>query len=146
MEARETCRVARAEASLRADLSVMTTKRDEAVSEAEEAKRKAVLMEEELRHVKNKLARVTQEKIKMERDQRATLCLAKSLDTQTSADTDYYKRKVGDLTAQVQGLHAANAEKNRQLDEMRRQLERNMSQNRLATIRKEQAAGHQRSL
>lgn len=70
-DAREASRAALAEAGLRADLSVMTSKRDEALAHAEESKRKVVLMEEEVGQLKKKLSRVTQEKIKMERDQRA---------------------------------------------------------------------------
>ena len=137
-EARESSRSALSEANLRAELSVCKAQRDEAVTEAEESKRKATLVQEEMRSVKAKLARVTQEKLKMERDQRATLSLAKSLDQNTtqSGPNDYYKRKISDLTSQVQSLNAVIAEKNRQLDETRRQVERNMTQNRLAQLRR----------
>ena len=134
-ETREQSRSAVSEAGLRAELSVMTSSRDEALGLAEESKRKSNLLQEELRQVKTKLSRVTQEKIKMERDHRATLSLAKSLDNQGSADVDYYKRKVSELSSHVQSLNASMAEKDRQLQEMRRQIERNMSQNRLANLR-----------
>jgi outer membrane murein-binding lipoprotein Lpp len=130
------------EAGLRAELSVVVSQRDEALGFAEESKRKACLFQEELHHVKTKLSRVTQDKIKMERDQRATMSLAKSLDSQGPVDSDYYKRKVSELSSNVQSLNAILVEKNRHLDEMRRQLERNMSQNRLANLRQATDKGH----
>jgi hypothetical protein len=40
------------------------------------------------------LSKMTQEKIQLERDQRATLSLAKSLQGNVHSDVDYYKRKV----------------------------------------------------
>lgn len=144
-DARENSRTAVAEAGLRAELSFMLAKRDEAFGNAEESKRKATLLEEELRQVKTKLVRVTQDKIKMERDQRATLSLAKSLDSHVASDVDFYKRKVTELTSHVQGQNAVLAEKNRQVDEMRRQIERSMSQNRLANLRGESDKNRQRS-
>lgn len=143
-DARDTSRVALAEARLRAELSVMLSKRDEACENAEQSKRRATLLDEELRQVKTKLARVTQEKIKMERDQRATMSLAKSMDSHVSSDVDFYKRKVSELTSHVQGLNAVIAEKNRHIDEMRRQIERSMGQNRLANLRGDSGKGRQR--
>ena len=93
-DARDSSSVAVTEAGLRAELSIARARRDEAMARTEESTRKVTLLEEELRHVKTKLARVAQEKIKMERDQRAALSLAKSLDSNVSSDIDFYKRKV----------------------------------------------------
>jgi outer membrane murein-binding lipoprotein Lpp len=125
----------------------MLSKRDEAFGNAAEFKRKATLLDQELHQVKTKLSRVTQDKIKMERDQRATMSLAKSLDIHISSDVDFYKRKVTELNSHVQGLNGVIAEKNRHIDEMRRQIERSMSQNRLANLRaSESGRGRQRSL
>ena len=126
----------------------MVAQRDKATGFAEESKSKVSALQEELRQVKAKLSRVTQEKIKMERDQRATMSLAKSLDSTSSlqghSDAEYYKRKVSELSSQVQSKTAIIAEKNRQLDEMRRQIERNMSQNRLANLRRGMTTKHNR--
>jgi hypothetical protein len=102
-EAREASHKAIVEAKLRADLSMIQSKHDEALASGEECKRKNELLEEEIRHVKAKLTRVVQDKIKLERDQRVTMSLAKSFDhNKGSADTDYYKRKVNELTNHVQ--------------------------------------------
>jgi len=84
-----------------------------------------------------------QEKTKLERDQRASLSLAKrgGFDGSTatsggSSSADHYKRKVSELNVHVQKLNATLAEKDRELQSMTRQLERNMSQNRLANLRR----------
>jgi len=161
---------------LRADLANAIRLRDEAVSTSAEQERKAVLFHEEVRDLKLKLSRATQEKLKLERDsvrtinetvagdfillvawfvltvsflflfsfyqkQRATLSLARSLDSQknhnnSSGSTEYYQRKNTELTSKVQSLTATVAELNRQKEELQRQLTRNMSQNRLENIRR----------
>jgi hypothetical protein len=119
------------ESKLRAELIFMTEKRDEAIADAETAKRKAALYSDELLTVKSKLQRVTHEKIKLEREARVAL----TADVQVYSDLDYYKRKTTELTGHMQGLNAVISEKNRALDEMRRQQERNMSQHRLELLR-----------
>lgn len=93
-DARDASRAVQMEARLRADLSVLRSERDEALSSAFEFKRKVALLDEELRLTKAKLIRVGQEKVKLERDSRAAISLARSLDNNSSADVDFYKRKV----------------------------------------------------
>ena len=92
--ARDASRVVQVEARLRADLSHLRAERNDALAEAAQAKRKAELLEEDLRTTKAKHSKVVQEKIKMERDSRAAINLARSLDTHASSDCDFYKRKV----------------------------------------------------
>jgi hypothetical protein len=155
VEVRDSSRSALAEAALRAELAVVGTKKNEALGLAEEYKHKTSLLEEELRQVKMKHLRATQEKAKMERDQRATMSLAKSINqyhgtstSSSSGDVDFYKRKVADLTVRLQGMAGLLTEKERQIDELRAQNERSMSQHRLAGIRagKSTAAGRKRPL
>jgi hypothetical protein len=92
--ARDASRVVQVEARLLADLSMLRAERNDALAEAAGSKRKAELLEEEVRTTKTKLNRVIQEKIKMERDSRAAISLARSLDSHASSDCDFYKRKV----------------------------------------------------
>jgi hypothetical protein len=137
-DVRDSFRLAQAEAKLRGELSSLRSERDEALGAATEHKRKACLLEEELRSTKIKLARCASEKIKVERDARAAISLARSRDLQQqSINVDYYKRKVADLTNQVQAESALVAEQRYQIEEMRRQIEASKSQNRLANIRAE---------
>jgi hypothetical protein len=96
-DARDASRVVQVEARLRTDLSMLRTERNDALAEAAESKRKAELLDDELRTTKTKLSRVVQEKIKMERDSRAAISLARSLDSHASSDNDFYKRKVKDV-------------------------------------------------
>jgi predicted RNase H-like nuclease (RuvC/YqgF family) len=116
----------------------MRAKCDAALGSAEESKRKASLLQEELRNQRSKFSKITQEKMKMERDyaasQRATMALAKSVGNGSASDSDYYKRKVSDLNSRVQSMHATISEQNRQIQDLRNQLTRNMSQNHLAKL------------
>jgi prefoldin subunit 5 len=131
VQAGEEARSALAEAQLRADVSVYKRQRDEAHQAAAESSRKVTLLSDELHQTKTQLARVTQEKMKLDRDQRVALSIAKSLDSQ-NADVDYYKRKVTELSGNLQSMYTTLAEKDRQLENLRNQLERQMNQNSLA--------------
>jgi chromosome segregation ATPase len=129
------------EARLRAEVSTMMAQRDEAIGQAEENKHKVALLKEQIQTEKVKLSRVTREKLTLEREfkvsQRTTETLVQSMENQSSSgsnDTEYYKRKVSELTGRLQSTNAVVAEKSRQIEEMRHQLERNMSQSRWASM------------
>jgi len=92
--ARDMCRSVQTEARLRGDISNVRSERDTAIGEGAESKRKVILLEEEVRLLKARVARLTHEKIKVERDSRAALSLARSMDNHNASDVDYYKRKV----------------------------------------------------
>jgi hypothetical protein len=94
VQARDQSEATLHQARMRADLLHVTTQKDQALGDGHETKRRLALVEEELRHTKSKLSKITQEKIQLERDQRATLALAKSLQGNAHSDVDYYKRKV----------------------------------------------------
>jgi len=101
-EARDSSRSAQVEARLRTDINSLRDERDRAVTEGSDNRRKLSLLEEELRLTKSKLSRVMQEKISMERDSRAAISLARSLDNNNSNDMNYYKRKVSELSDKLQ--------------------------------------------
>eukprot|EP00979_Chaetoceros_neogracilis_P004855 scaffold842_cov287-Chaetoceros_neogracile.AAC.18 len=128
---------AQTEACLRGELSNLRLERDSVIGEGTEANRKVVLLEEEGRLLKARVARLTQEKFKVERDSRAALSLARSMDTHNASDADCYKRKVTDLNDHLQSKNAVVSELRHQVDEYRRQMERSLSQNRLSQIRGE---------
>ena len=101
-DARDGSRAAQIESRLRSEVQQLRDERDKAQSELCDHRRKRSLLEEELRLTKSKLGRVMQEKVSMERDSRAAISLARSLDNNNSNDMHYYKRKVGELTEKVQ--------------------------------------------
>jgi len=68
--------------------------RNDALAEAAESKRKVELLEEDVRTTKAKHSKVLKDKVKMERESRAAISLARSLDTHAASDCDFYKRKV----------------------------------------------------
>jgi hypothetical protein len=93
-DARDSCRHVQMEARLRSELSSLRGERDKALGTATSLKRKATSMEGDLQATKQRLVRIEQEKIKIERDNRAAMSLAKSVGNETSSDIDFYKRKV----------------------------------------------------
>ena len=97
-EHRDSARSAQVEARLRTDINTLRDERDKALTELHDYRRKQSLLEEELRLVKSKLTRVTQDKNARERDSRAAISLARSLDNNNSNETAYYKRKVSELS------------------------------------------------
>ena len=101
-EARDISRGALLAASLRGDLSATSSKLDEAMMQTEEYKRNNILLEEEIFQIRNKLSRVLQEKIKLERDQRMNLSLSKQFESASATDLDYYKLQVSELTSRLQ--------------------------------------------
>jgi hypothetical protein len=99
VEARDSSRSAQVEARLRGEITNLRSEREDALASAAESKRKANLLEEEVRLVKAKLGRLAQEKLRQERDSRAALSLARSMDSHAMADTDFYKRKVNSASS-----------------------------------------------
>ena len=73
--------------------------------------------------------RCQQEKRSMERDSRAALSLARSMDQYGNSDTIFYKKKVKELSDRLQEQQVLCLEQKGELDKMRRYVERGMSQN-----------------
>jgi len=144
-DARDICHTAQTESRLRGEISTLKEQNDKLINSEGDSKRKYKLLEEEMRILKSKLSRVTQEKVKLERDARATMSLARSLDSHANSDTEFYKRKVTELNDRLQTKNALVIEQQRQLEEMRRQMERSLSQSRLAQLRMEGSIGSKRS-
>jgi hypothetical protein len=93
-QARDHSQASLVEARMRAENMLMTSNRDQTLESLHESNRRLTLLEEELAQIKTKLSKTLQEKMQLERDQRATLSLAKSLQGNVNSDVDYYKRKV----------------------------------------------------
>lgn len=127
MDARQSSRSTVAEATLRLELTAATEQKNQALAQAATAQRRAVRLEDEKQQIKAKLQRVTNEKFKLDRERQAQQHLAKNLDQQSASDVAFYKRRVTELTGQVQSLNAANLEKDRTMQDLRRQLERSLS-------------------
>ena len=69
--------------------------------------------------------------------QRATLSLARTLDShKSSGNSEYQRQKQAELNTKIQSMSATVAEKNRQIEELQRMLTRNMSMNRLENLRR----------
>jgi len=134
----DNARAAQMGASLGEEMHVIRSQREVSLEACAELTKKNSLLEEELRFLKGKLHRLTQEKLKVERDSRAAISLARSLDMHTSSDAEFYKRKVDELKDRLNSEQAVATEYKVQLEEMRRKMERSFSQNRLSQLRREE--------
>lgn len=82
------------EAKLRGEIIHLTTVRDEYVAELQQSERRIQLVQSDLQSSKQKLTKVQQTKMQLERDYRASQALVAALQGSVSTDVDYYKRKV----------------------------------------------------
>lgn len=102
-------RAARTETSLRNEISTLKLEKEKVAETYIEAQRKMTLVEKEVGLLKSRVERLTQDKVKIERDSRAALSLARSMDSHASSDVHYYKRKVSTV---VQFYRVKNYRKN----------------------------------
>ena len=122
---------------LRAQLSRVTEKYEKAVADHEVSSRTCALLKGDLEHAHVQLSKARSDKAKVDRELRkahSALQLAQSssasnANSELAAEADkseleFYKGKSSSLGVQLNRLGAVVAEKDRQLDEMRRQLER----------------------
>lgn len=120
-ETRDVSQTAVTIAHLRAELSHAQGQHKESFLQAQEYQRKNELLQQELQNVKLLLSKTTQAKMQLERDRRAQMALSKSMET--SSDLEYYKLKCQQLSGHVQNLNAVVGEKNRQIEQLRLQVD-----------------------
>jgi len=144
-DARSSSRHIQVETRLRGELTTLRTERDAALANAAESKRRATLAEEEVRTARARLTRLQQEKNRIERDSRAALSLAKSLDSHSTSDAGYYKRQIADLNERINVANATIQEQKIEMAGLRRQRERTLSQNQLSQIRAAGGGGGKKS-
>ncbi|KAL7559102.1 hypothetical protein ACA910_017514 [Epithemia clementina (nom. ined.)] len=126
-EARDASHQAVVEANLRAELSVAIKDKNEALQSSQKFQAKCSLLSEELMQAKIKLARATQEKIQMERKQRASLSSTEfhcSSNAAASPSTvDCCELKTTEREAKIDSLKTSLAEKDSPLDEPERHVD-----------------------
>jgi len=99
------------------------------------SKRKTSLLEGEIDLIWGKLARVLQEKVKLERDATTETSMTRSWDNRVSSNSDFYKQKADDLNERLQSQQQVITEQRLQIEKMKEQYEQSISQNQLAKIR-----------
>jgi len=100
--ARESVRSIAIESRLRTEVTNFRAELESSNSSRSELKRRYSLVSEELQLTKTRLERVSQEKLKVERDSRASISLTRSLESHATSDGEFYKRKVADLSERMQ--------------------------------------------
>lgn len=108
-DAKHVSQVALQEARMRSELTATTKEKDDALNLIDETMRKHEVCKEELRQTKGKLSKVEQDKAKLERDRRATMSWAKSVDSHMSSDCAFYKRKVRITEEHVNDIYFVHA-------------------------------------
>ena len=141
---------------LRAELSDMTAQRNDAIGQMEEQKHKVSLLQEHMTDLKIKLSRYQQEKMQSERQVQhlmmqhpqgdtggtTTQLVTPHHGTLTTTDTEYYQRKCNESNQKIQSYQAMMIEKNRQIDELRYQVERNMNQQQYTNLQQQRHHHH----
>jgi hypothetical protein len=140
-QARAALEVTSNDGALRAELSALTAKYEAATTNHQESSRKCALLKGELDHAHMQLSKSRSDTAKVDRELRkATHALhhaqsqsgsgsggndfAASAAESDKSELDFYKGKSSSLSVQLNRLKAVEAEKDRQIDELRRQVER----------------------
>jgi hypothetical protein len=132
------------EAKLRADLLHTRSECLEVTEEKLIAYRSLELITIDLSNLKKERIQLKNDKIRLERERRSAQSLVdnyaaaadvRNSEKNNSSDVEYYKRKAVELETHLQGMTARLGEKNREIHELRRDRDRNLSQNRLAALK-----------
>mmetsp|Transcript_847 Transcript_847/g.995 ORF Transcript_847/g.995 Transcript_847/m.995 type:complete len:173 (-) Transcript_847:229-747(-) len=130
------------EAKLRGDLLHTRMERDEVLEEKLILNRTLELSTLDVQNLKQERAHSKNEKLRSERERRQLQALvdtfsasASTHNSNQSSDLEYYKRKSVELETHLQGMTARLLEKNREIHDLRRDRDRNVSQNRLAALK-----------
>ncbi|OEU12832.1 hypothetical protein FRACYDRAFT_244105 [Fragilariopsis cylindrus CCMP1102] len=130
------------EAKLRADLLHTRSECLEVTEEKLIANRSLELVTIDLSNLKKERTQLRNDKVRLERERRSAQSLVDNYaaadansTNNNSSDVEYYKRKAIELETHLQGMTARLGEKNREIQELRRDRDRNLSQNRLAALK-----------
>jgi polyhydroxyalkanoate synthesis regulator phasin len=134
------------EAKMRADLLHVISERDAAHKDSMVAQRRVELLSNDVANLKTEKTKLQHDKLRLEREVRSARALADGLSSSLLSsnnsgnhhhrdDLDYYKGKAKELETHLQGMTARMAEKNKEIQELRRCNDRNWSQQRLQTLK-----------
>jgi hypothetical protein len=142
-QARAALEVTSNDGAHRAELSALAEKYEAAMSNHQESSRKCALLKGELDHAHMQLSKCRSDKAKVDRELRKATHALHHAQSQSGSgsggndfaaggaaaesdqsELDFYKSKSSSLSLQLNRLKAVEAEKDRQLDELRRQVER----------------------
>ena len=130
------------EAKMRADLLHAISERDASQKDCWIAQRSVNLLRGDVENLKTERTKLQHDKLRLEREVRSARALADQLsnsllgsDSHHRDDLDYYKGKSKELELHLQGMTARLAEKNQEIQELRRYNNRNLSQQKLESLR-----------
>ena len=126
---------------MRADLLHAISERDAAQQDSLVSQRSRDLLSGDVENLKKEKTKLQHDKLRLEREVRSARALADQLSSSLLGsdhhkdDLDYYKGKAKELEIHLQGMTSRLAEKNQEIQELRRYNNRNLSQQKLETLR-----------
>jgi prefoldin subunit 5 len=131
-ENRQTVTTAMDQVELRGQLVAVTTEKDDALATITTLQHKVSRLEDTVAQHKAKLTRVTQEKFQLQREHRVAMNHVSHVDTSASVDVEYYKRRVTELTGQLQAVHTQNLSHTRYIQDLEQQIQMSLSRQQAA--------------
>ncbi|KAG7336794.1 hypothetical protein IV203_020502 [Nitzschia inconspicua] len=123
------------QAKLRAEALHATEEKNHAVQQLQQTQHSLQLVKADLDHYKTKAHHLSMAKQQLERDYRAAQAVYGSLQGSINTDVEYYKRKT-----YIKSSQSVLTQKNREIAELRKDRDRQLSQNRLAQLKAAAAA------
>lgn len=129
------------QSKLKKEMTIMKVEKEKLEKEGAYQKKRNMLQKEEIDLLKMKLNRILTEKLKMERDSRNAMSFSlnnSNSSSSSNSEVEYYKKRTKDLNGRLLKQQEEIFEKDKEIDDLRRKVHRNASQNQLMQMQKAQ--------
>lgn len=130
------------QSKLKKEMTIMKVEKEKLEKEGAYQKKRIMLQKEEIDLLKMKLNRILTEKLKMERDSRNAMSFSlnnSNSNSSSNSEVEYFKKRTKDLNGRLLKQQEEIFEKDKEIDDLRRKVHRNASQNQLMQMQKAQA-------
>lgn len=130
------------QSKLKKEMTIMKVEKEKLEKEGAYQKKRIMLQKEEIDLLKMKLNRILTEKLKMERDSRNAMSFSlnnSNSNSSSNSEVEYFKKRTKDLNGRLLKQQEEIFEKDKEIDDLRRKVHRNASQNQLRQMQKAQA-------
>lgn len=130
------------QSKLKKEMTIMKVGKEKLEKEGAYQKKRIMLQKEEIDLLKMKLNRILTEKLKMERDSRNAMSFSlnnSNSNSSSNSEVEYFKKRTKDLNGRLLKQQEEIFEKDKEIDDLRRKVHRNASQNQVMQMQKAQA-------
>lgn len=130
------------QSKLKKEMTIMKAEKEKLEKEGAYQKKRIMLQKEEIDLLKMKLNRILTEKLKMERDSRNAMSFSlnnSNSNSSSNSEVEYFKKRTKDLNGRLLKQQEEIFEKDKEIDDLRRKVHRNASQNQLMQMQNAQA-------